>query len=378
MAEIAAADPWSGDLAPRVRPQRIEKQWRHDRDPNRRRATFGVLYPVWEITIEKTEDLRTNLPIRSESTNRRSLRGVRLHVVAPYITFKDTDFHECKFHRPDEHGESTVLGLTFKHSNFDRCMFGGTSFRQVTFEACTFSRCDFGSSKFVEDQFLDCKFDECTGENTSFQTTEVDPTAFLAGFLPPLYNYKDPIPDWEETPSQIAEEWVEVRRKVAAQLLRSNVEIHNTRHVDEGIFELKRAEIRAGTKALRNHPFDGGWYRLPFRAGQLLVAWLILHATKGGTSLARLFLGGFLIVSAYALLLSISHVSFMNHDCHLHSFTVPLLVEQFARAASLFLAIGYTAFSGGGRATILLTVGAVVGLFWYALVGAVVIHRVYR
>ena len=69
---------------------------------------------------------------------------------------------------------------------------------------------------------------------------------------------------------------------------------------------------------------------------------------------------------------------FMNKDCHLNSLNGLLLVQQFARATSLFLAFGYTAFSGGTFATVLLTAAASLGLFWYALVAAVVIHRVYR
>lgn len=68
----------------------------------------------------------------------------------------------------------------------------------------------------------------------------------------------------------------------------------------------------------------------------------------------------------------------MNQDCYLQPFKLLPMFQQLARGASLFLAIGYTAFSGGMLATVLLTVGAVVGLFWYALVAAVVIHRVYR
>jgi len=77
-------------------------------------------------------------------------------------------------------------------------------------------------------------------------------------------------------------------------------------------------------------------------------------------------------------LLSNSHVTFMNQDCHLNSFEPSLMLQQLARATSLFLAMGYTAFSGGTFATVLLTAAASLGLFWYALVAAVVIHRVYR
>jgi hypothetical protein len=368
-ATAAPTDPWAGPLAPKITPKPIKKTWRNDQDPTRRRATFGVLYPVWEITIEKSDDLHTKLPTRFEKTKRRSVQGVRFHLRVPNLIFSDADFHECKFHRPDDRGESIISGLTFKNCTFERCMFGGTTLLHVTFGGCTFVRCDFGGSQFKECQILDCTFNECTAENASFLATEIDPTTFLSGMPPPVYNYAAPIPEGEESAAQIAEDWVEVRRKLAAQLLKSNTEIHHTVYSDRGLFELKRAELKVRAKALRAHPLQ---------LAQVFVAWLVLHATKGGTSLSRLFLGGVILVPLYALLLSNSHIKFMNQDCYLHSFESLLVLQQLARGASLFLAIGYTAFSGGTLATVLLTAGAALGLFWYALVAAVVIHRVYR
>jgi uncharacterized protein YjbI with pentapeptide repeats len=378
LAGSLTRDPWSYPLAPKVRPERIEKTWGHDEDPNRRRATFGVRYPVWEITIERSADVHTNLPARFEKTKRRSIQGVRFHLPVPNLIFFEADFHDCKFHRPDVRGDSRISGIKFKNCNFDRCILGGTVFRHVTFEGCMFSRCDVGGSQFSECQFVDCKFTDCTAENTSFLATEIDPAALLGGTPPPVYNYVGPIPEGEATSAQVAEDWVEVRRKLAAQLLRSNTEIHNTGYADRGLFELKRAELRARFEVLRTDPLKEGFARLPVRAAQILVAWTVLRATKGGTSLSRLFLGGMIFVPIYALLLSNSHVTFMNQDCYLRSFEASLVTQQLARAASLFLAIGYTAFKGGPLATVLLTTGALLGLFWYALVAAVVIHRVYR
>jgi hypothetical protein len=226
-----------------------------------------------------------------------------------------------------------------------------------------------GDSEFKECQFVDCMFTECTAENTSFVSTEVDPTALLRGMPPPVYNYRDPVPDGEATAAQVSADWVEVRRKLAAQLLRSNTEIYDTGHSDRGLFELKRAEVKARLEALRTHPL---------RTPQAFSTWVLLHATKGGTSLSRLFLTAISLVILYAALLSNSHVTFMNQDCHLNSFELSSVMRQFARATSLFLAIGYTAFSGGTLATVLLTAAASLGLFWYALVAAVVIRRVYR
>ena len=375
ITKLASPDPWAGPVAPKIKPEPLKKAWRNDRDPTRRRATFGVPYPLWEIIIEKSDDLHTKLPARFEKTKRRSVQGVRFYFRVPNLILSDSDFHECKFHRLDQ-SESKILGATFKTCTFHRCILGGTLFRHVTFEGCTFLRSDFGASQFDQCQFLDCIFTECTAENTSFLATEIDPTAFLNGMPPPLYNYVGNIPEGEETAEQIAEAWVEVRRKLAAALLRSNTDIHHTVYSDRGLFELKQAEVK--TRVLRVLTLKEGVARWPLRAVQVSGAWALLHITKGGTSLSRLFLIGGVLVPIYALLLSHSHVAFMNQDCYLNSWHPWLVLQQLARAASLFLAIGYTAFSGGALATILLTSGALLGLFWYALVAAVVIHRVYR
>lgn len=378
IAKDEPSDPWTGPLAPKTRPEPVAKTWRNDRDPTRRRATFGVLYPLWEITIEKSDDLHTKLPARFEGTKRRSIRGVRFYLRASNLIFSDADFHECKFHRSDDQGNSKIIGSTFKNCTFEQCFLGGTVFRHVKFDACSFSRCDFGGSEFEECQFLNCRFKECTAENASFRATEINPTALLDGMPPPLYNYVGPIPEGEVPAAQLAVEWVEVRRKLASQLLRSNSDIQHTANSDLGLFELKRAEIKAGFEDLRVARGKESFARSAKRMVQLVSAWLVLHATKGGTSLSRLFLGGSVLVPLYGLFLSFSHVTFMNQDCYLRSLKVSLVAQQLARAASLFFTIGYTAFSGGPGATILLTLGALLGLFWYALIAAVVIHRVYR
>jgi hypothetical protein len=371
-ASTEIADLWTGPLGPKIKPEPINKTWDHDRDPIRRRATFGVPYPLFEVAIEKSGDIHTKLPARFEKTKRRSVEGVRFHL-GPNLIFSDADFRECKFHRPDAQGESKILGSKFKNCNFERCVLGGTLFRHVTFEGSTFSRCDFGTSEFRECQFIDCKFSECTAENTSFIATEIDPTAFLQGIQPPIYNYQGSIPDGEETATRVEADWVEVRRKLAAQLLRSNTDIHHSVNSDRGLFELKRAEI-----TLRAQPLKKGVARQPLRAMQVFLEWLVLHATRGGTSLSRPILAAMFLVPLYGLLLSISHVSFMNQDCHVNSFHLSLVFQQLARATSLFLAFGYTAFSGGTLASVLLTTAASVGLLWYALVAEVIIHRVYR
>jgi hypothetical protein len=117
---------------------------------------------------------------------------------------------------------------------------------------------------------------------------------------------------------------------------------------------------------------------LPLRATQVFLSWLVLHATRGGTSLSRLALAGALAILLYAYLLSHSHVTFLSQDCHLNTFEPSLVLQQLARAMSLFLAVGYTAFRGDPVATVFLTAAASLGLFWYVLLAEVLIHRVYR
>ena len=193
MADRAGiADPWLGATGPKIPPEPIEKTWRNDRDPNRRRATFGVLYPLLEIAIKKSDDVRDKLPAKSETTDRRVVPGVRFHLPVP-VTFYKADFRECKFHRPDNQGESTIVGSTFRNCAFVRCILGGTRFRQVSFDSCKFEKCNLEGSQFTECQFSNCTFTDCTAENASFTATEVDPTAFLVGMPPPLYNYEEPL-----------------------------------------------------------------------------------------------------------------------------------------------------------------------------------------
>ena len=141
---IGTADQWAGAAGPKIKPEALKKTWRNDQDPNRRRATFGVSYPLWEITIEKSEDLREKLPAKFEKTDRRVVTGVRFHLKVP-VTFYKADFRECKFHRSDAQGESTIEGSAFKNCTFRRCFLGGTLFRHVTFDSCKFERCDLGA-----------------------------------------------------------------------------------------------------------------------------------------------------------------------------------------------------------------------------------------
>ena len=77
VGNAGTVDPWVGARAPKIKPEPIQKTWRHDEDPTRRRATFGVRYPLLEVSIKTSEDVHTKLPARFEVTKRRSVEGVR-------------------------------------------------------------------------------------------------------------------------------------------------------------------------------------------------------------------------------------------------------------------------------------------------------------
>jgi hypothetical protein len=233
-------------------------------------------------------------------------------------------------------------------------------------------------AQFVDCQFQSCGFNECTGEHVSFTATEIDPTALLTGMVAPHYNY-DSSYDGELRPEQLDKEWLEIRRFLAAQVLKSNAEIYHTDNSDRALAELKLAELNARRERLASETFRAGmrfWVRERIHC---TVLWLILLGSRGGTSIGRLFFLAAGAISFYAALLSMSSVEFQGTPCTLMTLTIPGVVEQLARATSLFLAIGYTAFKGATvLQVVLLTVGATIGLIWYALIAAVVIRRVYR
>jgi len=233
-------------------------------------------------------------------------------------------------------------------------------------------------SQFVDCQFQSCKFTECTSEHVSFSATEIDPSAFLAGATVPLYNYNSPY-EGEPTPQALKSQWLEIRRAIAAQLVKSNGEICHTTNCDAALVELKHEELRLRIDLLKARPLRAGVKSSALEAARCAVQWIILVGTKGGTSLARLGVIAIVAVPTYATLLSFSTVEFQNESCRLAEVTFPAIVEQLARATSLFLAIGFTAFVGHSLVeTVLLTAGSALGLVWYALLAAVVIRRVYR
>ncbi len=82
-AHTAVADLWDGAQGPQIKPVRVPKTWHNDRDRSRRRATFGVLYPLLEVAIDTSDDRLAKFPARFEATKRRSVPGVRLVLTGP-------------------------------------------------------------------------------------------------------------------------------------------------------------------------------------------------------------------------------------------------------------------------------------------------------
>jgi uncharacterized protein YjbI with pentapeptide repeats len=327
--------------------------------------------------VERTSDVANKLPPRFEN-GRRTISDTRLFFAVPDIIVMECDFTQCKFHRRTDTGESRIVGESFIGCNFERCVFGGTAYKHVRFERCNFRRCDFGMAQFLDCQFQSCIFKECTSEHVSLSATELNPREFLAGAVAPHYNYGSSY-EGELSPEALDSQWMEIRRALAAQLLKSNTEIHHTDNSDAALVALKRAELRARVDRLSSRSLRAGVFALLREWARCATTWLILVGTNGGTSVARLVGIAAIAILFYAFLLSVSSVQFQDKPCRVLHVTAPAVVEQVARAASLFLAMGYTAFSGGDvTEVVLLTAGAAIGLIWYALLAAVVIRRVYR
>jgi hypothetical protein len=361
----------------RVSPAPIMAGSRHRTDPNPRRATFKFPYPAYEIALEKKADLTEKLPIRLED-GRRTIRGIRFAFTVPGLFINSSDFCRCQFYIPRTRGVSEIVGTTFTNCTFETCVFGGTTYRHTSFERCHFRRCDFATAHFSECDFQSCTFTECTGEHVSLSATEIDPTALLRGMIPPLYHYPCAI-EGEPEAKVVKGQWPEVRRMLAAQLLRSNTEVYNTKHSDKALFELKSAELKTRLAALSSVHSNEGIGAMVGEAARCSMLWLTLVLTKGGTSAGRLLCFGMIAIPSYAVVLSTSSILFQGVVCRMGSIGPREVAQQLTRAISLFLAFGYTSFVGTNLVDLLfLTIGAALGLVWYALMAAVIIRRIYR
>ena len=299
--------------APSVPPARVDLAVRHRSDPNRKRATYGVPYPTFEVVLEKKADLSDKLPPRFEN-GRRTLLNLRFRIVAADLNFADCDFIQCKLHRPGGTGEPAVVGVTWIGCTFEKCIFGGTVYRHVRFVDCRFKRCDFGTTQFIDSHFQSCAFEECTGEYISLASTQVAPIPLLSGMPAPHYNYSGEC-DGELTSRELNTLWLEVRRALAAQLFKSNEAVCHTTHCDAALYALKAAELEIRSNSLRYAAKRPG---LSFHLKETVACgglWLLLKVTKGGTSIARLMGISALAIPVYAVALSFSTVAFQGRAC---------------------------------------------------------------
>jgi len=333
---------------------------------------------VFEIVLDKKADLREKFPPPHEN-GRRLVTGIRFVFAVTDLRIYDSDFVECKYHIPPARGVSQVVGAAFTACTFNKCIFGTTLYRHVRFERCCFTRCDFGMAQFIECQFQQCSFIECTGEHVSFSGTEIDPEAIMSGMIPPIYNYCPPCDPGELSTETVTAQWLEIRRALAAQLLKSNEGVCHTEYCDAALVHLKTAELRARVDSLMTWRLKSGVFSMVAQSARCMVLWLTLILTKGGTSMVRLALIAVLAIPTYALVLSQSAITYQGQSCKIGAISFEAIIKELTVATSLFLAVGYTAFVGQGlREIAFLTGGSALGLIWYALLAAVVIRRVYR
>lgn len=64
---ITAIEANTQQRSPTISPALISNTRRHQSDPNKRRATFQVPYPIHEIVLERRSDLADKLPPRFEN-----------------------------------------------------------------------------------------------------------------------------------------------------------------------------------------------------------------------------------------------------------------------------------------------------------------------
>jgi uncharacterized protein YjbI with pentapeptide repeats len=298
-----------------------------------------------------------------------------MYIAVAGLTINDCDFLRCKFHRGGEDDKSQISGTIFSRCRFEKCFMGGTLYTHVRFDNCNFRRCDFGAAEFIGCQFESCTFPECTAEHLSISSTELDPSSLLHGITPPYYNYGSAF-DGEPSPQGLKSEWLRVRKALAAQLVKSNEEIKNAEFSDAALAALKSEALSVRFDSLRHTTLSPG---VVSKALRCLASWMFLKMTKGGTSAGRLAAIALIAVTLYATLLSFSSATFQGKPCRMSELNGSAIIEQITRAAALFFAIGYTAFVGQSvTEDMLITLGSLLGLFWYALIAAVVIRRVYR
>lgn len=332
----------------------------HKSDPERRRATYDVDYPLVPMVFTTRHDFDL-LPKANIDDKRTTVASRRLTFALPYGTAPAILFKECNFHDRQGKGVSEIAKITFRDCVFERSMMGTTRYHRVRFEQCHFSNVDFDHAEFAECTFDGCSFFRCTTEHAFFSRTQISAQAFIAGLECPVYNYGA----FDQSQrAALSKDWNKVRARIAASVS-AGCEGVSSQVADEALHVARLEDWR-------------------MRAFESRIAWLIaaprgliIWVTKGGTSLGRSVA---LIVAVTLLAPAMLRALDCTYD------KAPLTIGSASdyamwalRANGLVLAYAPDRFG----ATNLLgefALAAVpsLGIMWIAVLLAVLVRRVYR
>jgi Pentapeptide repeats (9 copies) len=327
------------------------------RDPGRKRATYNVTYPLEETVIDRVEldRLREQAAVDGRITAKKITWNIKFSDVPPLV------FDQCNFHVTKGVAETEITSLTFQGATFTSCFLGTILFRSVRFKNCHFLRCDLSHAHFEDCLFEDCEFVECSAWSTRFTGTVIDPRKFLDGVGLPLANFADK-PDEKPT---IEQGWVDEQARLAGVLLRSNEDCKHAKFSEAASHLSKSKNLAVELQAIMSGR------RSRFLILSLVANFLVMKATRGGTSLSRL---AWIAIGAILLL------SFLlpEHALVTESATKSV-VSRLMGAASGFFGFGFTNLRlESTRDIVIGTIAGSLGLLWFALFAAVLIRRFYR
>jgi len=360
-------------------------------DEERKRATFGMAYPMEDVIFVR-EDKYTNFSSVTSKISQTDLKAFvknkRLSFNLNFATLSDIIFEECNFHNMQGKEMAKINKISFENCVFKKSIMGTTEYFRVIFKKCMFERCDFMNADVKECIFEDCEFTECTAYHMHFIDTEINPTTFIKSIIVPKYNF-DSINTNEKI--LIEREWVRVRLYLASQLFKSNNSLNNSFYSDKALLELKKAEL-----ILQKDIIDYGKDEsssIAISTIQKLTAlktWvnyftklLIVKLTDGGTSLFKLLYMASIITVLCSFLICFTNISYQNDKFKVTYIAIGDLIGEAINniplVLSLFLGFGFSSFNTTssieywGLAAI-----TIFGLFWYALIIPVVIRKIYR
>ncbi len=327
-------------------------------DPREYRATFGVAYPIDIAELRSPQCVKDHGEQNDVGDQRLQFIAKKVVFGFSFKTLDKINFSKCNFHHKNGLEHCLVQHLTFDDCRFDHCMMGTTIYKSVRFKGCKFISCDFQNGRFQDCVFEECEFESCTCMEVRFESTEVSPKHFLKAIVFPAKNFQST--ENQQNLEKYEKEWPSIRLQTARQILKSNMEIHHTKYVDDALHLVKQCELK-----------NGG-------LGPFGKIWLSLHLilTDGGTSFYKLSILAFLVALVTALCLLGSDVSFFGMEVNLAS---PTYWLAFFGACGAFFGFGFTALqtSQPYMAAVLLCV-AFLGLVWYAMAIPVLVRRVYR